>query len=302
MSTTRTRTSDIRIRMTERVHLFLANSPRSNFVKKTIKASFEFYSHKLLRPYFQYQLSKRSHPLKYLFVLSPMRSGSSLLVHLLNSNSEIEGFGESHCAYSNCQDLEHLIYRTAVIQNSFDFKNASYVMDKIVRNHDISEEILKDKNTKFIFLLRDPEASFKSVAQLGKNYPLLQEYNYFDHWFEYYQERLNFLQKTAQTIDDKHRCLFIQYEALLYQTEVSLQRFQSFLDTKTAFFEEYKVSKTTGSLRYGDPSNVLKSGKILRPQNTHKEHTHIFNQEEKELVYRTYQNCIDHLIEVAETC
>ncbi len=273
----------IRIRIPERVRLFFVNSYRSVLAQQASKTLFELYAYKLLKPYFQYRLGKRNHQLRYLLVLSPMRSGSSLLVHLLNSNPEIEGFGESHCTYSSYQDLEKLIYRTAVIQNSFDFDNASYVMDKIVRNHDLSNTILTNKWVKFIFLLRDPAASFESAAKLGKNCYGLRQYQNFDTWFQYYQERLDFLQKRAQQIDDQERCLFVKYEDLLHQTDKSLNKFKSFLQTQATFSEEYTVSKTTGILRYGDDSVVLKSGKISRQKKLDKDQISVFNEEERNL-------------------
>jgi hypothetical protein len=230
-----------------------------------------------------------------------MRSGSSLLVHLLNSNPEIEGFGESHCTYSNYQDLEKLIYRTAVIQSSFNFENSSYVMDKVVTNYDLSDAILANQQVKFIFLLRDPATSFKSAAKLGKACYGLSGYQSFDTWFQYYQERLDFLQNIAKQINNKERCLFVNYEDLLHKTQISLQAFQNFLHTQATFSEDYTVSKNTGILRYGDPSDVLKTGKISRQEKLTAKQLSIFSEEEKVLAYRTYNNCINTFTQYAKT-
>ena len=287
-----------RFRVPERVRLFFVRAYRSPVTQNLRNTLFEFYSYILLKPYFQYRLRQRSQPLKYLFILSPMRSGSSLLVHLLNSHPEIEGFGESHCAYLHNNDLERLIYRTAVIQPTFDFQNANYVMDKIVTNHDLSPRLLKNQKIKFIFLLRDPAASFNSAAKLAQSCGGLSQYQSFSQWFEYYQERLDFLRHVARQINDKNRCLFIKYEDLLHNTTASLETFQSFLQTKSTFSEDYRVSKNTGVLKYGDPSSTLKSGKIARHQQT--ANTHVFNEQEHALAYRTYANCVQQLTQVAE--
>ena len=301
MSTKSIRRSGVRIRVPERVRLFFVNCFRSAPCKKARKFLFELYMYSLLRPYFQYQLGHRTAPLQYLFVLSPMRSGSSLLVHLLNSNLEIEGYGESHCPYTTYRDLEKLIYRTAVIQGSLDFKNAVYVMDKLVRNHELSDAILGNKHAKFIFLLRDPAASFKSTTQLSKTCLGLRKYQDFNIWLDYYQARLDCMQNLAKRINDKDRCLFVQYEELLYQTDETLQKFQSFLETQTPFSENYKLSKHTGNLRYGDPSDVMKSGKISRQKENINESSIIGNQEVQELAYKAHRHCITALSQRAQT-
>lgn len=301
MSTQSTTRSYIELRIPERIRLFFNNCYHSTPATRVRNDLFELYSYKLLKPYFQYRLEQRSHPLKYLFVLSPMRSGSSLLVHLLNSNPEIEGFGESHCTYANYQDLEKLIYRTAVIQTSFNFENASYVMDKVVRNHELSNDILANQGTKFIFLLRDPTASFKSAANLGKACYGLSQYQHFDTWVQYYQERLDFLKTIAQQVNSKERCLFVNYEDLLHNTQASLKKFQDFLQTKATFSEDYTVSKNTGVLRYGDPSEILKLGKISRQEKSTEKQLSIFSQQERELAYRIYRNCINIFHKHAQT-
>ncbi|MGV2388843.1 MAG UNVERIFIED_CONTAM: sulfotransferase [Microcystis novacekii LVE1205-3] len=40
-----------------------------------------------------------------------MRSGSSLLTHILNSNPEIIGFGETHLVYESEQDFKALMFQ-----------------------------------------------------------------------------------------------------------------------------------------------------------------------------------------------
>lgn len=287
-------------RIPERLRLFLIEYSLPAIWQKVKHFLFELYTYCLSRPYFRYRLKARSRPLKYLFVLSPMRSGSSLLVHLLNSNPAIEGYGESHSPYMNQRDLEKLTYRTAVIQKSFDFNNAQYVMDKVVRNHALSDSILLNPDVKFIFLLRDPAASFKSAAKLGQAYSVLTSYKSFANWFEYYQNRLVFMQSVARRISDKNRCLFIQYEDLLHQTDASLQMLQAFLKTQAAFSEQYRVSENTGRFRYGDPSEALRQGKILREQVVRKDDP-VFEPEVQEQVYATYQECIAVLSRYAQT-
>lgn len=292
-------TSSIKIRVPERVRLFL-NYSIPGFWKRTKQVFFDCYTYGLLKPYFQYRLGSRSYSLRYLFVLAPMRSGSSLLVHLLNSNPEIEGYGESHVSYNSHQDLEKLLYRTVVIQKSFDFKNAHYVMDKVVRNHDFSNNILLNEDVKFIFLLRDPAASFRSAAKLGQIHSELNQHQKFNNWFRYYQSRLGFLQNLATRINDPKRCLLVHYEDLLNRTDNSLQELQIFLSTSTAFSEKYKISQNTGRFRYGDPSDTLKQGKILRQTGVVSEKA-VFKLEEKTQAYKAYQDCVDRLKEYAQT-
>jgi hypothetical protein len=68
---------------------------------------------------------------EFLFVLGHMRSGSTLLCHLLCNSDEIIGFGETHNNYRRRSDLAKLLtsVRASTGKNPFKYR---YVLDKIV--------------------------------------------------------------------------------------------------------------------------------------------------------------------------
>ena len=58
-----------------------------------------------------YRVLFRKNPYRILFILGHMRAASSLLSHILTSNSEIIGYGETHTQYYREQDLKKLILK-----------------------------------------------------------------------------------------------------------------------------------------------------------------------------------------------
>lgn len=186
-----------------------------------------------------------------------MRSGSSLLTHLLISNPEIAGFGESKICWSNRKDFDHLV--TRVSYNTKNFKmNERFVLDKVLHNRLISQlDILNDERLKIIFLLREPERTLVSYLSLFK------KENEFSA-LHYYQQRLNFLLKCAKFIGSQERSLFFTYDELINQTESIFKKIQSFIDLKYAISSNYKITKYTGVKNIGDSSEYIKSGKILK--------------------------------------
>lgn len=209
------------------------------------------------------QLARREMPLRYLFVLSPMRAGSSLLGHVLTSNPGIIGYGENHVPYNCPSDLRELAYRTAHVQKDLDLSQKEYVMDKLVWNYPMADAVLRNKEARFIFLFRDPADLFNSAAGLGAVSSSHKKYQTPSVWMDYYRERLKVLQQQAVRVNDRGRCLILRYEDLLEKTESVLKQLQEFLGTAAPFSENYTTTERTGSLQYGDPSSNLRSGRIL---------------------------------------
>ncbi len=53
----------------------------------------------------------KSEKRKMLFVCGHMRSGSSLLLHILNTNPEVLGFGEMHIKYHSEKDFGRAVFK-----------------------------------------------------------------------------------------------------------------------------------------------------------------------------------------------
>lgn len=258
---------------------------------------YEMYVYRLRSAKLKQKLAKRQKPINYLFLISPMRAGSTLLTHVLNGHAAISGYGESHVSYKTERDLLHLLARTEY--HNIDFQGTeAYVMDKMVWNYDIADELLTSKNVYFLFLLRDPKANFKSMGQLKTHRPWddgVKIWEDHERCLDYYRYRLEFMADLAQRVNDPERCLLVEYEALLHETSETLGYIQHFLKLKTPISEEYPVSQTSGKFRFGDPSANLKTGRILRPPAPSKQET------ESPAVVAARQVYANHL-ETFKTC
>jgi hypothetical protein len=229
----------------------------------------------LIRNYFQFRVNSTpdpykiflsSRPFKVLFILSHMRSGSSLLAHILSSNPTIRGYGETHIQYASELDFKQLILkvylRAAEFRHVEDLQNLTmhhrYILDKVLHNNKfLDHAFLSSAHVSSIFLLREPARSIASILDLKP------------HWTEdtaldYYVGRLNMLSTYAELINSPSKTFFVTYEQLLNATPLALQGIQQFLGVKHSFSEHYKVLKVTGMPGIGDHKGNIKAGQIVR--------------------------------------
>lgn len=226
----------------------------------------DFYIHRIISPRLGRRLSHRENPINYLFVISPMRSGSSLLTNILNGHPSIVGYGENHVSYSSPGDLSRLAARVSVLEPSFT-GSEEFIMDKMVWNYQISDEVLSAADSKFLFLFRDPADTFRSMGKLTDLDPRSQVFKRLrdpKNALAYYQERLAEMAHLAERVNDPERCLLLEYESLLISTKSTLQTLEQFLGLDQPLSERYPVSRRTGNFRYGDGSPKIRAGKIIR--------------------------------------
>lgn len=253
--------------------------------RKTLNQSIRFFKDNLIHQYYQfrinttkdpYKIQLRTKPCKILFIFSHMRSGSSLLTHILSCNPEIIGYGETHINYSCKQDLKDLIFKVYWQRRNYGMSH-KYVLDKVLHDHKFLDmNILSSGNVYSIFLLREPKRSLSSMLDLKP------------HWTEeealdYYGKRLSMLESYAKTINSQERSLFLTYDSILNQTHAVFDALKLFLGTKEGFSEEYKVLKTTGMQGIGDSSANIKAGHIIRKSRS------LENQVSQELVEKGTQ-------------
>src|ERR1700731_2228397 len=82
---------------------------------------------------------------RFIFILGHMRSGSTLLSHILASHLDIVGAGEAHITYQTPADLPQLVLRTCeflrrpVLRETYivDQINPPYVTDDVLRSSQI---------------------------------------------------------------------------------------------------------------------------------------------------------------------
>jgi hypothetical protein len=202
---------------------------------------------------------------RFLFILGHMRSGSTLLSHLLCSSQEIIGYGETHNNYRHRGDFAKLLMsvRTRTQKNPLRYR---YVLDKIVgTGHVISRPVLTDARTRYIFLIREPLASLASIVAMRRQYQRTETDEHLVAFAtEHYTQRLGQLLDLAAMIGDRGRCLLVTHQQLLLETPETFKALESFLDLRAPLRETYEVTPTTGVAGIGDPSPNIRLGKISR--------------------------------------
>lgn len=228
----------------------------------------QYYHHRIYQHKNAYKVLFKKNTYKVIFVLSHMRSGSSLLTHILISNPEIKGYGETHIRYSSETDLKQLMFKNYFHSQTFtniqDLEklsmNHTYILDKLLHDNKLlNENLLQSENFYFIFLIREAQRSLVSML------------DHKPHWTEkdaiqYYNQRLSTLTRYAQIINNKNKSLLITYNQLINETDAVLTALQTFLNTQTKFAENYQVLNTTGMRNVGDFKENIRSGKIIRKQ------------------------------------
>ncbi len=192
------------------------------------------------------------------FLLAHMRSGSTLLMHILLSHPTILGYGERNLPYASARDLDRLKVDACYQRRQF-FQQHRYVVDQI--NHTrflVSEEILNHPRLRKIFLIREPEDSIASMVEvLGHFYGMT-----LDEAVAYYTERLYALARYAQRVENPTSAFFLTYENLVTNATPTLRSLQTFLGLETDLSEHDRRFAFTG--KRGDLSASIESARILK--------------------------------------
>lgn len=212
---------------------------------------------RLALTYLEQRERRRFDSRRVIWVLAHMRSGSTLLMHLLSSHPEILGSGERNAVYSSPNDLLRLSVSAAYARRQL-FRDYRYVVDQI--NHDrflASPGLLDHPQLYKIFLIREPQAALSSMVEtLGRHYGLT-----LDEGMDYYLERLPTLARYAQAARDGSRSFFLTYDDLLTHPQRVLRHLEAFLQLRSPLSESYQRFAFTGGS--GDPSERIRSGRIL---------------------------------------
>ncbi len=245
----------------------------------------------LIRTYFNariegsadpYRIRWRSQPLRPLLILGHMRSGSSLLVHLLNSNPEILGYGETHITYESAADFKRLLQRVYAQHHDYGM-GQTYVFDKLLHDQKLAnDDLLHAPLTRALFLLREPTRSLASMLDIKP------------HWqasdaLDYYVNRLATLTRYAEILG-RERGALVEYEQILADSQAVFALLQDFLGTRAGFSEQYQVTATTGMRGVGDSSEQIKAGRIVRKERRLDRASEI-TPELAEKAAHSYQHC-----------
>lgn len=224
---------------------------------------------------------------EYVFILSHMRSYSSLLSHILGSHPEILGYSERHESYRWYGDL--LRMRIHVSSTVPGHQPRRYILDKILHNeHSLSNAILQRPTVKLVFLIRSPADTLRSIINMGNSMIGISWYTDPLKVVQYYSDRLNRLIDIASK--RQAGALFVKAEDIINRTTVTLGSITQYLDLNTPIDPEYNVFKFTGQPGYGDPSDNIKQGRILPGTDT-KYPKIAIPEAYMEMAQQAYENC-----------
>jgi len=196
-----------------------------------------------------------------LLILGHMRSGSTLLLHVLMTNPEVTSLGERGTPYRSEADLARLAI-AARLSHGAPLRRLRYVADQINHNHLTPQEgLLASGRLRVLFLLRKPEATIASIIELYRVY-------HPQPWsvaqaVDYYVERLDGLVRLGAALP---RAALVSYESLTERPADTLERLRQFLQLPRGFSTTYPTRPFTGNR--GDPGRKIDAGAILTPSAT----------------------------------
>jgi hypothetical protein len=219
-----------------------------------------------------------------LLLLGHMRSGSTLLLHLLMTNPEVSALGERGAVYASRADLACLAIASRIARRS-PFRRLRYVADQVNHNQlTPNSRLLQDLRIRILFLLRRPELTIASILELYRTH-------YRQAWsasqaVDYYVERLGALRELGGSLASPICAALIPYETLTDSPQQTLEALRLFLGLQQGFTQTYTTYSFTG--KYGDPGPNIVAGRIIRKAPTTQVH---LDESELGRATRAYEQC-----------
>ncbi len=212
-----------------------------------------------------------------------MRSGSTLLMHILISHPAIIGSGERNVSYATPRDFYRLELGTRFRRQRF-LSPCRYVADQVNHNRFLTDaQLLNDPRVRSIFLIREPAAALASMVEvLGPFYKMTAE-----DALTYYADRLAGLSHLGASLKHPGAGAFLTYDDLVHRTEPTLRSLKRFLGLDAPLSEQYRSFDFTG--HRGDPSDRIRAGRILRnlPRRAVRVHRDLLERAES-----AYETCL----------
>ncbi|MCC7112841.1 MAG: sulfotransferase [Burkholderiales bacterium] len=198
----------------------------------------------------------------YLFVISHMRSYSTLLTHILGSHPEIDGYAEQLRAYESRYDLSAMGPR--IEQNTGERRKGRWLLDKILHNEGtMSDDVIRTPELRLLLLVRDPVTTIPSVVKVAREQANSPENiaTTPEGAVSYYIDRLAGIVATGARAGS--RALFVASESLVDDTDAALARIARWLGLASPLESRYRTFPLTGAPGLGDPSPNIRTGRVL---------------------------------------
>lgn len=202
---------------------------------------------------------------KNLLLLSHMRSGSSLISHILGSHPQIAGYSERHKAYRDTLDV--LLARAEILGDSeisTQTDKPLYIFDKVLHNTiPLCSRVLNNQRTTILVSVREPLSTLASCSRLAELDPDMACFAEPLYAADYYVQRLAFLNKQLLLLRTPPVVLFS--EALFLEPAPTLEVLTKALGLTAPLTSEYKKFRYTGRPGFGDSGNAIRTGKVITP-------------------------------------
>jgi len=195
---------------------------------------------------------------KYVFIMGHMRSGSSLLSHLIMNSSECSGIGESNMTYLDNSDFTKLAIKCRLSSKRY-FKKIRYFVDQINHNQKLDFSSFSSSAFIPIIIYRKPLATISSIVRLSNEY-------YGGNFSpkratEYYINRLSYLGEYIKYRGVPNTCI-IEYDNLVNNSSNTLAKISHHLSLQSPLTSEYRTYTHSGTK--GDPSANIQKGMIIK--------------------------------------
>lgn len=200
----------------------------------------------------------RRHKIAAVFIHGHMRSGSTVLLHILCSNPYLYGIGETHACYRSAVDVARL-YRQIERTLGHRLPSTSIgIIDKLLHNRDFDAGHLP-ATTRHLFIVREPAGAVRSMCH-PRFSPIANQ----TQAESYYVQRLLRLKALRQEVRTRGQPnLSLTHAELTQAPEPLLSRMTTWLALPQPLSAEYDMLPTTGQPVYGDTSTHIRSGRIL---------------------------------------
>ena len=226
------------------------------------------------------------------FLVSHMRSFSSLLSHQIGSNPEVAGYFEAHQKYRNWLDLVELADK--IHQAGGHAPAGRILFDKILHPLEIRDAILQRKDLKLIVLVREPQATLHSMLKIRSG-----GIGSVRESIDYYTQRLRDMREILDR--RRGRVLYLEAEALIEDSTATLATMSEYLELSVPLTESYQRFPMTGIGKFGDPSAWINYGTIIRCRGEVCEKEHALSADPQfEAMYQDYESFRRYAQAVAE--
>lgn len=232
-------------------------------------------------------------PREPVFLVSHMRSYSSLLCHLLNSNPQIDGYGELGIDYRSLLDLIAMRHKVAAtIDRPL---SGRYTLDKLLHPRlGIADSILHAPTTHVMIGIRDPEASVRSIITMGLRRRRPDWKRRPKEAARYYIDRSRAFRALVKRRADM---LVFPTDAVIDDTDRFLAGVTEWLALKTPLQPSYELGSMTGRSRFGDNTAQIRTGVINRDRPVAEIE---IPEPIKDRIWTAYDRTLDALFERAE--